>query len=145
MLDKLPKGAQARAKRSLQQIWMAENQAGAGRAFDHIVAAYEAKDEKEAECLVNDREAFVGVLRLPGRALVASEHDESGGERVCHCALADAEGTLVPEPEDGVCNGAAAGLIRPAEVAPSKRPKRLEQVIEGVQFRNGIQEVRRAA
>ena len=56
VLDKLPKDVQARAKRSLQQIWMAETQAEAGRAFNHFVAAYEAKYERAVECLAKDRE-----------------------------------------------------------------------------------------
>ena len=56
VIDKLPKGLQARAKHSLQQIWMAETQPEASRAFDHFVAAHEAMNGRSVECLAKDRQ-----------------------------------------------------------------------------------------
>ena len=59
VLDKLPKGVQARAKDNLHQIWMAETKEMAEKAFDHLIQSYEAKYPKAAECLSRDREVLL--------------------------------------------------------------------------------------
>ena len=51
VLNKLPKSQQPKAKRSLQEIWMAETKAEAEMAFDAFIEAYELKYEKAADCL----------------------------------------------------------------------------------------------
>jgi len=51
VLNKLPKSQQPKAKRSLQEIWMAETSKDAEAAFDAFIAAYELKYDKAAECL----------------------------------------------------------------------------------------------
>src|SRR5204863_704425 len=51
VLNKLPKGQQPKAKRALQEIWMAETSKDAEAAFDAFIAAYELKYDKAAECL----------------------------------------------------------------------------------------------
>ena len=65
VLDKLPKGVQARAKRSLQQIWMAETREEEARAWQHFVAAYEAKYDKAVECLAKDRDELLAFYDYP--------------------------------------------------------------------------------
>jgi putative transposase len=59
VLDKLPRGAQAKAKRMLHEIYRAEGKAGAEKAFDLFVATYQAKYPKATECLAKDREALL--------------------------------------------------------------------------------------
>src|SRR5712672_1479487 len=49
VLNKLPKSQQPKAKRALQDIWMAEARADAVSAFDAFTAAYQLKYEKAAE------------------------------------------------------------------------------------------------
>ncbi|MCI0421721.1 MAG: IS256 family transposase, partial [Acidobacteria bacterium] len=51
VLNKLPKGLQAKAKAQINQISMAESRAAANQAFDHFLLSYEAKYPKAAECL----------------------------------------------------------------------------------------------
>ena len=145
VLDKLPKGAQARAKRGLQQIWMPETQAGAGRAFDHIVAIYEAKDEQEAECLVDDREDLLAFYDYPAehwRQLRTTNPEESVFATVRLRTL---------KTRERLSRKTACAMVLELVLSARQKwrhlngPKRLAQVIEGVQFRNGIQEVRRAA
>jgi transposase-like protein len=46
VLNKLPKSRQSKAKRSLQEIWMAETRMDAEAAFDAFIAAYEVKYDK---------------------------------------------------------------------------------------------------
>src|SRR5712671_1854674 len=55
VLNKLPKSQQPKAKRSLQEIWMAETSKVAEAAFDAFIAAYQLKYDKAAECLAKDR------------------------------------------------------------------------------------------
>ncbi len=52
VLDKLPKGSQAKAKGMLHEIYLAESGEKAGKAFDLFVATYGAKYPKATECLV---------------------------------------------------------------------------------------------
>jgi putative transposase len=65
VLDKLPKGAQPRAKAALHAIYEAESREAAGRAFDLFVATYEAKYPKATECLSKDREALLVFYDFP--------------------------------------------------------------------------------
>src|SRR5512147_144777 len=66
VLDKLPKGAQAKAKGMLHEIYLAETKAGAEKAFDLFVKTYEAKYPKATECLAKDREALLTFYDFPG-------------------------------------------------------------------------------
>ena len=65
VLNKLPKSQQPKAKRALQEIWMAETRTGAGAAFDIFIAAYELKFEKAAAGLLKDREALLAFYDFP--------------------------------------------------------------------------------
>ena len=59
VLNKLPKSQQPKAKRALQEIWMAETRKDAETAFDAFTAAYQLKYEKAAACVAKDREALL--------------------------------------------------------------------------------------
>jgi putative transposase len=65
VLNKLPKGVQAKAKQHLHAIWMAETREAAEAAFDHFVDAYHAKYDKAVACLVKDREALLAFYDFP--------------------------------------------------------------------------------
>ena len=86
VLNKLPKSQQPKAKRALQEIWMAETKVDAEAAFDAFVEAYELKYEKAAECLAEGSRRAARVLRLPCRALEASADDEPDREHLRHRA-----------------------------------------------------------
>ena len=92
VLNKLPKSQQAKAKRTLEDIWMAETKKDALVAFDAFVEIYAIKYEKAVECLTKDRDALLATLRLPGRALEASAHIEPHREYIRDRAPPD--GTL---------------------------------------------------
>jgi putative transposase len=66
ILDKLPKGSQAKAKGMLHEIYLAETKAEAEKAFDLFVKTYEAKYPKATECLAKDREALLTFYDYPG-------------------------------------------------------------------------------
>jgi len=65
VLDKLPKGVQARAKDDLHQIWMAETRQDAEAAFDTFLEKYEAKYPKAADCLAKDRVELLAFYDFP--------------------------------------------------------------------------------
>ena len=65
VLDKMPKGAQPKAKGMPHEIDRAESKAGAGKAFDLFVKTYEAKYPKATECLSKDREVLLSFYDFP--------------------------------------------------------------------------------
>ncbi len=65
VLNKLPKGVQAKAKQHLHTIWMAETRAAAEAAFAHFADAYGAKYDKAVACLVKDREVLLTFYDFP--------------------------------------------------------------------------------
>jgi len=65
VLNKLPKSQQPKAKRSLQEIWMAETSKDAEAAFDAFIAAYQLKYDKAAQCLAKDRQALLAFYDFP--------------------------------------------------------------------------------
>lgn len=145
LLDKLPNGVQARAKRSWQQIWMAETREQAGRACQHFVAAYEAKYDKAVECLVKDREDLLAFYEYPAehwRHLRTTNPIESVFATV-RLRTVKTRGCLSRKTAFAI----VLQLVLSAQEKWRRLngPKRLAQVIEGVQFKDGIPEVRRAA
>jgi transposase-like protein len=66
VLNKLPKGLQAKAKADLNDICMAEDGKTAEQAFDSFLLNYEAKYPKASECLSKDREALLTFYDFPG-------------------------------------------------------------------------------
>jgi len=65
VLNKLPKSAQAKAKKALQQIWMATSREEANRAFDYFVEAYGVKYPRAAQCLAKDRDELLAFYDFP--------------------------------------------------------------------------------
>jgi transposase-like protein len=65
VLNYLPKSSQPKAKKALQNIWMAETRKLANIAFDEFIATYEAKYPKAVECLVKDRDALLAFYDFP--------------------------------------------------------------------------------
>jgi putative transposase len=65
VLNKLPKSQQPKAKRELQEIWMAETKVAAEAAFDAFIESYALKYEKAADCLRKDRDALLAFYDFP--------------------------------------------------------------------------------
>ena len=65
VLNNLPKGQQAKAKAGLHEIWMAQSRAAAEQAFDHFLTTYEVKYAKAAECLAKDRDSLLTFYDFP--------------------------------------------------------------------------------
>ena len=65
VLNKLPKSQQPKAKRALQEIWMAETKKDAVKAFDAFVETYQIKYHRAADCLTKDRDALLAFYDFP--------------------------------------------------------------------------------
>jgi transposase-like protein len=65
VLDKLPQGLQAKAKRALREIMYAETRAVADELIDRFATVYGPMHPKAVECLVGDREALLTHFDFP--------------------------------------------------------------------------------
>jgi len=60
-----PKSQLPKAKRALQEIWMAETKAAAEAAFDAFMESHSVKYAKAADCLQKDRDARLAFYDFP--------------------------------------------------------------------------------
>jgi hypothetical protein len=63
VIAKLPKSQQPKAKRALQEIWMAETNIAAKLAFDAFIESY--MPAKAADCLSKDRDTLLAFYDFP--------------------------------------------------------------------------------
>jgi putative transposase len=139
VLNKLPKSQQPKAKRSLQEIWMAETSKDAEAAFDAFIAAYELKYDKAAECLAKDRQALLAFYDFPAehwKHLRTSNPIESTFATVRHRTIRS-KGCL--------SNKTALAMVFKLVDAVQKSWRRLDghnqlpKLIQGVRFTDGIE------
>lgn len=65
VLNRLSKSQQPKAKRALQEIWMAETKADAETAFDGFIESHEVKYDKAAEGLRKDHDTLLAFYDFP--------------------------------------------------------------------------------
>ena len=65
VLNKLPKSLHSRAKRALQDIWMAETKKNAVMALDAFTESYGIKYDKAVDCLTKDRDTLLAFYDFP--------------------------------------------------------------------------------
>jgi len=65
VLDKMPKKVQPRAKTLIHDIYMAETEEDANRAFKHFLEAYEDKYPRAVERLTKDRDQLMAFYQFP--------------------------------------------------------------------------------
>ena len=141
VLNKLPKSQQPKAKRCLQEIWMAETSKDAEAAFDAFIAAYQLKYDKAAECLAKDRHALLAFYDFPAehwKHLRTSNPIESTFATVRHRTIRS-KGCL--------SNKTALAMVFKLVDAAQKSWRRLDghnqlpKLIQGVRFTDGIEVV----
>ena len=145
VLNKLPKSQQPKAKRSLQEIWMAETSKDAEAAFDAFIAAYQLKYDKAAECLAKDRQALLAFYDFPAehwKHLRTSNPIESTFATVRH-RTTRSKGCL--------SNKTALAMVFKLVDAAQKTWRRLDghnqlpKLIQGVRFTDGIEVATKSA
>ena len=139
VLNKLPKSQQPKAKRSLQEIWMAETRAEAEIAFDAFVESYQLKYERAADCLAKDRDALLAFYEFPAehwKHLRTSNPIESTFATVRHRTIR-AKGCL--------SNATALAMVFKLVDAAQKSWRRLNghnqlpKVVLGAKFKDGLE------
>ena len=145
VLNKLPKSQQPKAKRSLQEIWMAETKKDAAAAFDAFIETYGVKYDKAVECLTKDRQALLAFYDFPAehwKHLRTTNPIESTFATVRHRTIRS-KGCL--------SNKTALAMVFKLVDAAEKSWRRLDghnqlpKLIQGVKFTDGIEVVRSQA
>jgi transposase-like protein len=141
ILNKLPKSQQSKAKRALQEIWMAETKKDALVAFDAFVETWSPKYEKAVECLTKDRDELLAFYEFPAehwKHLRTTNPIESSFATVRHRTVRS-KGCL--------SNKTALAMIFKLAEAAEKSWRRLDghnqlpKIILGVKFTDGIEVV----
>jgi putative transposase len=142
VLNKLPNSLQGKAKRALQQIWMAETKNDALAAFDMFVETYRTKYDKAVDCLTRDRDvllAFSDFAAEHWTHLRTTNPIESTFATVRHRTIRS-KGCL--------SNKTALAMVFKLVEAAQKCWRRLRgynqlpKVVQGVKFTDGIEVVR---
>jgi putative transposase len=145
VLNKLPKSLQRKAKRALQDIWMAETRKNAETAFDAFAESYGVKYEKAVECLNKDRDALLAFYDLPAehwKHLRTTNPIESTFATVRHRTIRS-KGCL----SNKTALAMTFKLAQSAETSWRRLRgyNQLPKVIMGVKFNDGIEVVRSQA
>ncbi len=140
VLNKLPKGQQAKAKAALHEIWMAESRAAAEQAFDHFLSSYEAKYPKATECLAKDREPLLTFYDFP-----AEHWPHLRTTNPIESTFATVRLRTVKTRGCVSRTGILAMVFKLTKSAEQRWRKlkgaaHLAQVIKGVRFKDGLQE-----
>ena len=145
VLNKLPNSQQPKAKRALQEIWMAETKTDALAAFDAFVETWGVKYDKAVECLIKDRDALLGFYDFPAehwKHLRTTNVIESSFATVRHRTVRS-KGCL--------SNKTALAMIFKLAEAAEKSWRRLNghnqlpKIVLGIKFTDGIEVVRSQA
>jgi len=140
VLNQLPKGQQAKAKAALHEIWMGESRVAAAQAFDRFMTTDEVKYAKAAECLAKDRDTLLTFYDFPAEHWVhirTTNPIESTFATV-RLRTAKTRGCVARA-------GILAMVFKLTKSAEQRWRKlkgaaRLAQVIDGVSFKDGLQE-----
>jgi putative transposase len=141
----LPKSQHSKAKRALQEIWMAETKKDALAAFDAFVETWGVKYNKAVECLIKDREALLAFYDFPAehwKHLRTTTVIESSFATIRHRTVRS-KGCL--------SNKTALAMIFKLAEAAERSWRRLDghnqlpKLIIGVKFTDGIEVVRSKA
>jgi putative transposase len=140
VLNKLPKGQQAKAKAALHEIWMAAGRAAAEQAFDHFLTTYEVKYAKAAECLAKDRDTLLTFYDFPAEHWIHIRTTNPIESTFATVRLRTAK-TRGCVSRAGIL-AMVFKLTKSAEQRwrKLKGAARLVQMIDGVRFKDGLQE-----
>ena len=145
VLNKMPKSLQAKAKGHLHEIWMAETKDEAGKAFDYFLAAYGAKYDRAVRCLEKDRDVLLTFYDFPAehwKHVRTSNPIESTFATV-RLRTVKTRGCLSRKT-------ALAMVFKLILSAKAKWRKldgssQLAEIIKGVEFKDGIKQIKHAA
>lgn len=139
VLNYLPKSLQPKAKKGLQEIWMAETRARAESALDLFLETFAAKYPKATGCLEKDRASLLAFYDFP-----AEHWTHIRSTNVIESAFATVR-HRTDRTKGCVTRDTMLALIFKLGQEAEKSWRRirgfdhLAKVIKGVKFRNGIE------
>ena len=145
VLNAMPKSLQAKAKGHLHDIWQAETKAEAETAFDFFTETYGVKYDKAVAKLVKDRDVLLSFYDFPAehwKHIRTSNPIESMFATVRH-RTGKTKG----------CLSRKTGLAMAFRLMISAQDKwrkldganRLPEIVQGIEFRDGIKQLQAAA
>ena len=141
----MPKSPHTKAKRALQEIWMAETRKDAVTAFDAFVETYQVKYQRAANCLIKDRDALLAFYDFPAehwKHLRTTNPIESTFATVRHRTIRS-KGCL--------SNKTALAMVFKLVDGAQKSWRRIDghnllpKLIQGVKFADGIEVIGNSA
>ena len=140
ILNKLPKSQQPKAKAALHEIWMAATREDAEKAFDHFLTVYRPKYPKAADCLEKDRNELLAFYDFPAEHWIHLRTTNPIESTFATVRLRTAKTRGCVSRESILAM--VFMLVKSAERHWRKLNgiPRLAQVIEGVVFKDGVQE-----
>ena len=142
VLNKLPRLTQDRAKKLIQEVWMAETRDEAVAAYDLFVSSYTAKYPKAVECLAKDKDEMLAFYDYPAehwRHLRTSNPIESTFATVRQ---------RTSKTKGSGSRSATLAMVYKLAISAERRWRRLnghEQLgalLKGVQFKDGIMPIK---
>ncbi len=145
VLNAMPKSVQAKAKSHLHDIWQAETRVDAEAAFDFFAATYGVKYDKAVAKLTKDRDVLLAFYDFPAehwKHIRTTNPIESTFATVRH-RTGKTKG----------CLSRKTGLAMAFKLMMSAQTKwrkldganRIPQIIEGIEFKDGIKQLQNAA
>lgn len=145
VLNAMPKSVQPKAKAHLKDIWMAETKAEADTAFDFFIEVYGVKYERAVKCLVKDRADLLAFYDFPAehwKHIRTTNPIESTFATVRHRTT-----------KTKGCLSRKTALAMTHQLMLSAKKKwrkldgqnRLPEIIQGIEFCDGIKHETKAA
>ncbi len=145
VLNALPQSVQAKAKAHLHDIWQAETRASAETAFGFFVETYGVKWGKAVDKLAKDRAAMLTFYDFPAehwKHIRTSNPIESTFATVRH-RTKRTKGCL--SRQTGLAMAFKLMLTAQAKWRKLDGQNRLPEIIQGVEFRDGLRHLQNAA
>jgi transposase-like protein len=145
VLNAMPKSLQAKAKGHLHDIWQAETKAEAEAAFDFFVETYGVKYDKAVAKLVKDRDVLLAFYDFPAehwKHIRTSNPIESTFATVRH-RTSKTKGCL--SRKTGLAMAFRLMMSAQAKWRKLDGASRLPEIVQGVEFKDGIKQLQAAA
>lgn len=145
VLNAMPKSVQPKAKGHLHDIWQAETRAEAEAAFDFFVETYGVKYDKAAAKLVKDRDVLLAFYDFPAehwKHIRTSNPIESTFATVRH-RTGKTKGCL--SRKTGLAMAFRLMMSAQARWRKLDGANRIPEIVQGVEFKDGIKQLHQAA
>ena len=145
VLNAMPKSVQAKAKGHLHDIWQAETRVDAEAAFDFFVKTYGVKYEKATKKLTKDRDVLLAFYDFPAehwKHIRTTNPIESTFATVRH-RTGKTKGCL--SRKTGLAMAFKLMMCAQKKWLKLNGAHRMPEIIQGVEFKDGIKQIKQAA